>query len=141
MVVRWDEGHARRIEDAAFRGVVSGTNLVRNEILRLIMRTPKTGRVYKVRGIQRRASAPGEAPANQTRGLVGGISTRFDRPRVTGYVTSSAEYAAALEYGRLDGTIKERPHMRPGLTNMRVKIEAGIAAEIRKETQQQTRRP
>jgi HK97 gp10 family phage protein len=39
-----------------------------------ILAGPKTGRVYKVRGRKRRASAPGEYPANQTGNLRSAIN-------------------------------------------------------------------
>ncbi len=133
-----------QIEAAAFRGVVAGTNLVRNNILTLIRLGPKTGRMYRRRGRRvkkdkqgnkkgtggwHQASAPGEAPAVDYGVYVKGITAKYDRVRLRGWVNSSGVQAKALEYG--SARIKPRPHMRPGLNMSRPGIVSGIAQAIK----------
>ena len=75
---------------------------------KLIINPPKTGRVYRIKGIPHQASAPGEAPANRT-----GRLARSYNYQVSGDVQlavgESAPYAGYLE----DGTrkMKKRPHL------------------------------
>lgn len=131
MTVNWHSAEVEKaIRAAAARGVLKGTESVRNEVLRLIMRTRKTGRIYRVRGVRRRASAPGEAPANQTGRLVGSLRTTYQDGGLTGIVSASTKYAFFLEFGTRK--MAARPFMRPALANMRKTVEQGIIAEVRK---------
>lgn len=59
-------------------------------------------------------SLPGEPPSADTRVLDQSIVTRRTG-LMSVEVVANAPYAAALEYGRLDGSIAERPFMRPAL--------------------------
>jgi HK97 gp10 family phage protein len=112
------------------RGIVRGTEQVRNEALRLIMQTSKTGRIYRTRGVMHRASAPGEAPASDTGRLVGSISTAYDSSRLAGVVSANTKYAEFLEYGT--ATMAERPFMRPALANTQEKIVQAVEEEVAK---------
>lgn len=144
MAVNWNSAEIiARVRAAAMRGVVIATDGVRAEATRLILDTPKTGRLYYREGISRvsrsgrsfsgghRASAPGEAPASDTGVLVRGITTSFDPPELTGRVNSEAAYAAHLEYGTQ--RMEPRPYMRPALSNRREEISRVIQEEIRRE--------
>ena len=80
----------------------------------------KSGKTYKHKTqkgtvIEHRASAPGEAPATDFGVLVGSISTvpSSDPTEAEAYVIVAAEYGAALELGREDGSIAARPFLRP----------------------------
>ncbi len=80
----------------------------------------KSGKTYKrTTGsgsvIEHRASAPGEAPATDAGVLVGSISTvpSADPTEAEARVIVTAEYGAALELGREDGSIEARPFIRP----------------------------
>ena len=112
------------------RGVVRGTEGVRNEAVLLIMNPPKTGRIYRRRGVEHQASAPGEAPASDhgASGLAGRIRTSYNIAGLAGTVIASTDYAAALEYGTQ--RIEPRPYMRPALANRREAIEADIQREV-----------
>ena len=59
-------------------------------------------------------SKPGEPPNRDTGVLDGSIEAKLTSP-TTAEVVASAPYAAALEYGTKDGTLEERPYMRPAL--------------------------
>lgn len=117
-----------RVRQAAMRGVVRGTEMVRTEATTLILDTPKTGRIYRRRTVEHQASAPGEPPASDTGRLVASIRTDYDTSELVGRVTASTEYAAALEYGT--ARMAPRPFMRPALANKRQEIEEIVAAEV-----------
>lgn len=70
----------------------------------------RTGRIYIRRGgIEHQASAPGEPPASETGQLVGSINKKMVDPLNAIIDTQNNEYAAALEFGRIDGSIAPRP--------------------------------
>lgn len=117
-----------RVRLAAMRGVVRGTESVRNEAISLVLNPPKTGRIYRRRGIEHQASAPGESPASDTGRLVGSIRTAYDHENLSGTVNASTNYAAYLEYGTKK--MEPRPFMRPALANRREAIEADIARAV-----------
>lgn len=118
------------IRQATLRGVIKGANIIRNEILRLIQDTPKTGRVYVRRGISHQASAPGEPPASDTGNLVQNITVMIDAEHFSAVVNSGAEYADALEFGTLK--TEPRPYMRVALENKRAEVEAAVNDEVSK---------
>lgn len=118
----------------ALRGAIAGANIVRNEVLRRILEDAKTGRIYRRRGVEHQASAPGEAPASDTGTLVRGITVEVDEATLTVRITNSAEYAAALEFGT--DKIEPRPHMRVSLAEKRAEVEAAVGREIQLELEQ-----
>lgn len=76
------------------------------------MGEPKTGRIYTTpEGKEHQASAPGESPAIDT-GLLATIQTEADGPNAWATYTT-AEYAAALEYGAPTQGILPRPFFTP----------------------------
>lgn len=113
---------------AAARGVLRGTELVRNEMISLIVNTPKSGRTYRRRGVEHQASAPGEPPASDTGRLVQSIRTTYAEDGLVGTVEASTAYAAPLEYGtqRMD----PRPFARPAIANKREEVVAVIEREV-----------
>lgn len=128
MTLKWNgDAINARVEQAAARGTFMAANLVRTEAIRLILRTPKSGRTYTRRGVTHQASAPGEAPASDTGALVGGI--RVEHQGLSATIISSASQSKALEHGT--SRMRPRPFMRPALFNKVREIEAVIAAEIR----------
>ena len=82
----------------------------------------KNGRAYKVGGVVRIASAPGQAPANQTGRLAGSLSARTEKQGkvVSGIASASTEYAAMLEFGTQK--MAARPYMQPALDRNAEKI-------------------
>lgn len=98
---------------------------------------PKTGKVYKRAGakgtIEHQASAPGEAPANEFGVLAGSIQTHpdADPTALEARVLVFAQYGAALELGREDGSIAPRPFLRPAAD----KVEKGFASRVSRAVQ------
>ena len=132
MTVTWTpEASIEAARRGALRGVTMAANEVRNEILRLIQQTPKSGRIYRRRGVEHQASAPGEAPASDAGTLVREITVQIDAARIAARVNSGAAHAAPLEFGT--DKMEPRPHMRQGLANKRSEVEAIIGREVRAE--------
>lgn len=131
-VVWWaGEATAQRMRRAAMKGIVKGCEGVRNEAIRSIQTGPKTGRIYRRRGIEHQASAPGEAPASDTGRLVNSITTNYEPDKLSGTIQFGTEYAPYLEYGTQK--MEPRPFARPALDNQQDNIVAGITDEIVKE--------
>jgi HK97 gp10 family phage protein len=81
--------------DASGRQVVSVAK-------KSIMQGGKSGRLYKRRTVVHRASAPGEAPANDTGRLVNSIVSEVTKTEMAATVSAGkgiAKYARYLEYG------------------------------------------
>lgn len=132
MTVNWDDKSiVSRLNKSIMTAIVRGTESVRNEAIRLVQQPPKTGRIYKRRGVQHQASAPGEAPASDTGRLVNSITTSYDAENLSGKVNASTEYAVYLEYGTQK--IEPRPFMRPALASKRAQIEIDVTRAIVKE--------
>lgn len=119
------------VRQAALRGIIKGAGIVREEIVRLIQQTPKTGLIYTRRGITHQASAPGEPPASDTGNLVQNITVEINAQQLSALVVSNADYADALEFGTTK--MEPRPYMRVGLENVADKVREAIEEEIRQE--------
>lgn len=132
MTVEWDtENIISDVRKAAVRGVADGLESVRTNAVKKILSGPKTGVIYKRRGVSHQASAPGESPANDTGRLAQSARTELDAGEIKGIVNFSTAYAAALEFGTNDGKILPRPYARPALEEEREGIEKTIADGIR----------
>jgi len=110
--------HLGRIGDEMRRNLEMAMQAGAEEILSeaaLRMSDAKSGRVYRSgrTGKEHQASAPGEAPAIDTAGLVGSLHIEADIGRWTWVVYTNQEYAAGLEFGRTDGRMAARPFLRP----------------------------
>lgn len=132
MAVEFDQAALlSRLRKAAMRGVVTGTEAVRTEAVSLVLQTPKTGRIYRRRGVEHQASAPGEPWASDTGYALSRIETVYDSSELVGRVNFGAKQAEALEFGTQ--TMQPRPVARPALMNKKDEIEKTVADEIRKE--------
>lgn len=111
-------------EKNAERACFKAANLVKNTALESILSGAKNGRAYKVGGVVRIASAPAQAPANQTGRLAGSLSARTEKQGkvVFGIASASTEYAAMLEFGTQK--MAARPYMQPALDQNAEKIKA-----------------
>lgn len=94
--------------------LVSIGNDVKSVMVRSITSQPKSGRIYKRGSVSHRASAPGEAPANDTGRLAGSINVFPNLEKLEielGIKPPFVEYAAYLEFGtsRMDA----RPFVAP----------------------------
>lgn len=132
MTVNWNtQAVTDDVRQAALRGVADSVEFVKGVAVSKITSGPKTGIVYRTRGVDHQASAPGESPASDTSRLVQSARTELNPAEISGEVVFSTAYAAALEFGREDGSIAARPYARPSLAESREQIEENIAAEIR----------
>lgn len=130
MTVRWYGAEwEARIRRGAMQGVIQAVGIVENRALEKIMDEPKTGRVYKRRGVEHQASAPGEAPASDTGTLVNSRRTEFNNEALSGKLIFSSRHAMPLERGTRN--ILPRPFARPALAESRDKINAAITGGVR----------
>ena len=120
------EAAKRKITVGAVRGLDKTARLIRDEALRLILHTPKTGRMYGTH----QASAPGEAPASETGRLISNFSIKKTGFKVE--VTNTDPKAALLELGTR--RMRPRPFLAPATFNMAKATVQTIGEEIRKET-------
>lgn len=100
-------------------GIAAG--LVRETAVTSILQGPKTGIFYS-RGTSKphRASAAGEAPANDTSYLSQRIFINMDVDGLGADVESAAEYSSFLEFGT--SKMAARPFMHPAAESNRPKI-------------------
>lgn len=141
MAVDWyGDDFKAAIRKAAFRGVVAGTAAVVAEGNRLIRSPPKSGNVYRRRGVSHQASAPGEAPATDTGRLIQSARTENNEAALSGVAIWSTAYSRRLELGFIGvdaagRTYNQgpRPYARPALANSEQTIVELIVNEIRKE--------
>lgn len=134
MPVDWNgDAVIAAVRKGAFRGVVIATEAVLTEGTRLIASPPKTGRIYRRRGKEHQASAPGEPPATDTGRLIQSGRTAYNQSLLLGVVMWSTEYAAPLEFGT--EKMEPRPYARPALANKQDFIVEAIKAEIERELQ------
>lgn len=104
-----------RVHQAANATVRQAAENILSRAIEKIQNPPKTGQVYRRRGIEHQASAPGEAPASDTGRLIQSGRTEFDTALFTGRIIFSTAYAARLEYGDEEGIIESRPYARVSL--------------------------
>ncbi len=113
--------------------LVDATEGVRNEAIRLIRSGPKSGRIYRRRGILHQASAPGESPASDTGNLMNSITTSYKFSELEGTVNFAALYAPFLEYGT--SRMSPRPYAQLALSNSRIRIRQRFEQAINRVTQ------
>lgn len=123
-----------QVQAAILRGLDGGLTIagqiVLAEVRRLILETPKTGRIYGTH----QASAPGESPANETGALLNGLQVvnrgnQYSRSIV---IVSADGKSSLLEFGTR--RMLPRPYMTPALNNTSARVYAAIGGNIRTET-------
>ena len=126
---KWDYSEPT-FRAACQRGLLIGGHLVRNEQIRLITNTPKTGRVYRRRGVEHRASAPGEPPASDIGALVQSIGVPTPVAGALAVdIAVSAKHASYLEFGTT--RMAPRPFIRPAADNVVDDVTNAILRELR----------
>lgn len=112
-----------KIENAVNNAVLALAMQAQSIAQRSILKGPKTGRMYG----RHRASAPGEAPANDLGFLAANI--RVDTPeKFTARLVSNAPYSIFLEYGTRN--MAARPFIRPAGDAIKEKAPAVLNAFI-----------
>lgn len=124
-----------KIRRGAMRGVAMATELVLTEGNRLIASPPKTGRIYRRRGVEHQASAPGEPPASDTGRLIQSGHVEHNAEELSGTATWSTNYAASLEFGT--ARMEPRPYARPALMSKRDEIVATVLTEVKRELEEE----
>lgn len=128
MAVKWDFSEPA-FRAAAMRGLVRGGNVVRNTMIDLITHSQKSGRVYRRRGVEHQASAPGEPPANDLGDLVRSIEP--PRPNASALAVTvrvTAAHARPLEYGTTK--MAARPFARPATIASEDEVRAVVLQEL-----------
>ncbi|WP_159728381.1 hypothetical protein [Methylosinus sp. Ce-a6] len=99
-----------RIEKGTLDALKAIALMAQSDAQRRILKGPKTGRVYKRGEITHRASALGEAPANDLGFLVGSIRIDITQ-KLQVDLRALAPHAIHLEYGTV--AMAARPFLRP----------------------------
>lgn len=129
MAVDWDTKELeRRLRPAVMAGVIDTVEAISEEGSASIRNGPKTGRIYTRRGVDHRASAPGQPPASDTGALVQSADTRYDAKELSGSAVWRAAHALPLELGT--ERIAPRPFARPALAKIAPSAPERIAARI-----------
>lgn len=97
----------------ALQGLDAAGLIVQNKARKSILAGPKTGNIYTRGRIAHQASAPGEAPANDTGRLVASIVRSLQVELIAVDITAGTEYATWLEYGTRH--MAARPFLRPAV--------------------------
>lgn len=121
------------LKSAAVRALRSLVTPVETEAKRKVLSGPKTGRIY-VRNNPRRvhqASAPGQAPANDTGRLVASIEADVDPQQFNLVLSASAPHARPLELGTKD--MAPRPFLRKTLWEFRQRVINALHAAMKGE--------
>lgn len=132
------EQATQRVRDAVAselnKAVYAGALQVEKEAKLPIMQGNKSGRIYKRRTVEHRASAPGEAPANDTGRLVNSITSRFNSVKggeAFVYIPdSTVKYAKWLEFGT--HKIAPRPFFFPAFEKSKAWIKDRLAEGVRR---------
>jgi HK97 gp10 family phage protein len=106
----------RNVEAELAKGVYASAEQVATEYKRSILSGGKSGRIYKHRSVEHRASAPGEAPASDTGRLVNSISVALDSA-LSAVMKVATAYAMLLEFGT--SKMAARPAATPALEKSR----------------------
>jgi len=129
MIRDWNDAAViARVRQGALTGLGRAILLVDEEAIRLILQTSKTGKIYRRRGVEHQASAPGEAPASDTGALVRGRTTEVDPSRMAARLSFRTKHALFMEVGTRN--IAPRPFARPALMNKREQVQATIQQAV-----------
>lgn len=120
------------VREAASEAVRATAAELEGAVKLKIQQGPKTGRLYRGGNVVHQASAPGEAPANDTGTLMGSIYHEREAD-LTYTVGSRMVYAAYQEYGT--SRMAARPFFRPAVEDIRpafaARLEAIVAGAMR----------
>lgn len=129
------------LEKETAKQLYLGALAIEAEAKTAITQGKKSGRTYKRRSVTHQASAPGEAPANDTGRLVNSIHVTTAEGGQVARVhagSGAVSYAAALEFGT--SKMAERPFFRPALAKAKPGIEAKLKAGLKKTIAEHAKR-
>jgi hypothetical protein len=134
MTIKWHgDAMMARVRQGAMRGVVEGIGIVERKAIDLILNTSKSGRVYRRRGVEHQASAPGEPPASDQGTLVNARRIDLIPERVAARLTFTAKHAAYLQFGTR--RMKPRPWADRAVRETEGEVSAAILGEVRASLQ------
>lgn len=113
---------------AALGAVTRGGFAVHEEATSLILDTPKSGRIYRRRGVEHQASAPGEPFASDTGRTIESGKVDLKPSELAADVNWSTDYAEDLEYG--NENMAARSFARPALANKADAIQKDVADSV-----------
>lgn len=132
MITKWNAPEIiAKVRTGVMRGIGRGILTVEREAVRLILNTPKTGRIYRRRGIDHQASAPGEPFASDTGRTLASRTTELFPAELRARLVFRSKIARYLEYGTR--RMEPRPFARPALANSREQVAREVVEEVRKE--------
>lgn len=117
-----------RIEAGTLNGLRALALMAQTDAQRRVLKGPKTGRIYRRGAGFHQASAPGEAPANDTGFLAGSIKIEVTQ-KLQVDLHALAPYAIHLEYGTRN--MAARPFLRPAAEEAGKKAPEVIDAYVR----------
>lgn len=129
--------HAKAVK----RIMKSGKGRIYTKIFRTIggRAVPVADRAGNNLSPSHRASAPGDAPANDTGGLVAGIQIGFSTGDKQASVKSTAKQSAYLEFGT--SKMAARPYMRPSARESEPEIQKVAIKDLRAVLKRTMRAP
>ena len=130
MAVNWTPQEVqRKTRQAVVTTITRICTNIEEHAVNAIMSPPKTGKIYRTRGVAHQASAPGEAPANDLGRLVNSRVVTVDAAALLGTVRFATEYALALEKGTVH--MAPRPFLVPALIHAAADRNRILAAELK----------
>lgn len=124
------ERYRRRQGKQLSQALHASALVVQNEARKLVLKGPKTGKIYPRGKRTHQASAPGEPPASDTGTLVRNILAEMDWKKLSARVIAKTKYSRFLEYGTR--RMKARPFLSPALKNKTKQIVQIFQASLRK---------
>lgn len=134
MSMRWHgDAMMARVRAGAMRGVVEGIGIVERKAVDLILNTPKSGRIYRRRGVEHQASAPGEPPASDVGTLVNARRIDLIPESLAARLTFTAKHAVYLQFGTR--RMEPRPWADRAINETQGEVRAAILGEVRASIQ------
>ncbi len=119
-----------RLEARILKALDEGAEILAQNVRARLREEGRSGAVYRAGGVERQASAPGEAPAPRSGKLSQSIAIEPGGDSSEVHVVADTEYAAALEFGTQQ--TEPRPFLQPALAETREDIKAKLRKAARK---------
>ncbi len=121
---------ANLLETRVLDALEQGAQILAQQVRANLREEGRSGRVYRTRGVEHQASAPGEAPASRTGELSDSIAVEPGATEGELHVVADTAYAAALEFGTHQ--TEPRPFLQPAFAETREGIKARVRNAARK---------
>jgi hypothetical protein len=108
--------------------VTEAIGIVETRAVYLLTNPPKTGRLYRRRGVVHQASAPGEAPASDSGALVNARRIDVNQQECVARLTFTSAHAPLLERGTRN--MAPRPFARRALYESREQVREAIERNV-----------